>query len=63
MPQFFAVAALALDRQTRHAKRSTLVKALWLAADPLRISAEGAEPDPVTSDALCRAAALTQKAP
>jgi hypothetical protein len=32
-----------------------------LAADPLRPSAGGAEPDPVTSDALCRSAALTQE--
>jgi len=56
MPQFFAVTASALDCQARHAQRSTFVKkALWLAADPLRLSAEGAAPDLVTSDALCRA--------
>jgi len=61
MPQFFAVAASVPIGLARHAQRIGF--ALRLAADPLRLSAEGAEPDPVTSDALCHRAALTQKAP
>jgi hypothetical protein len=62
MPQFFAVAASALNVRDGTLER-LLSDSPSLAIDPLRSSAGGAEPDRVTSDALCRAAALTQKAP
>ena len=59
MPQFFAVAASVI--RMSGAARAALFFAPWLAKDPLRPSAGRAEPDPVTSDALCRPAALTQE--
>jgi hypothetical protein len=63
MPRFFAAAASAAKssgaaretgwRGCPHAGRSH--RSLTLAADPLRLSAGGAEPDVATSDTLCRA--------
>jgi hypothetical protein len=38
MPQFFAVAASALDHQARHAEALYIRETPWLAADPLRSS-------------------------
>jgi hypothetical protein len=54
------VAALVLDRPEQLARRAFCARRGWL-HDPLRPSAGGASPDPVTSDALCRPAALTQE--
>jgi hypothetical protein len=72
VPRFFAVAAsAAMDRRAQLVSLSSSPdlhagfreRPLSLAADPLRLSAEGAEPDVATSDVLCRLVAACARAP
>jgi hypothetical protein len=60
MPQFLAVTASALDHLARHRRRAYSCASRWLET-PCAFRLKEPNRDDVTSDALCRAAALTQE--
>jgi len=60
MPQFLAVTASALDHRAQPMRRAFLCASRWLQT-PCTFRLREPNRDDVTSDALCRAAALAQE--
>jgi hypothetical protein len=70
VPQFFAAAASVRLHRTRHETHGLVAAhaghayaTVSVAEDPLRLSAEGAQPDVALSDVLCRLVSARVRAP